>query len=95
MSSFVPDPPPTQLTPSLTMQSWQLLPHTFVDTSLHTPAAVTPGSIGEQQTVHLARWEDFAFNRGIMNHFLGLYAKDGVGKTSVGNGVLYVTNGFE
>lgn len=60
-----------------------------------TAQAVTPGSIGEQQTVHLARWEDFAFNRGIMNHFLGLYAKDGVGKTSVGNGVLYVTNGFD
>ena len=59
------------------------------------PAARTPGPIGEQSTVHLARWEDFAFNRGIMNHFLGLYAKDQIGKTSVGTAVLYVTNGFE
>ncbi len=45
--------------------------------------------------MHLGRWEDFAFARGVMSNFLGLYSKDPVGKTSVGNGVLYVTNGFE
>ena len=43
----------------------------------------------------LGLWRDKKFARGVLEQFLGVISVDPVGKHSVGNGVLYVTNGFK
>lgn len=57
--------------------------------------AVTAGPLKDQRGVKLGFWDDPIFARSVMENFLGMYPVDHLGKHSVGNGALYVANGFE
>ena len=70
-------------------------PQYHMDSHAMQSAAITAGTLAEQATVPITTWQDPRFTCNVLQHFLGRQPVDLLAKERIGNGALWVANGFE